>query len=221
MKNELMGVAPQKLASDAAGVSLAQPERNFLDALVALASASVSDPSDDTPDTLSPDDADIFAVVVPTDYIPNARAKKPYQKKERPDRERLLRLGRKAGLDEKDVDYVRFWVVERDLEETSATTDKEAKRMFRNPVIRRVINAAAALGLCNGTTASKEEIADFYTRRMRCEVLPEAIRTDAADKLAKLMGYNPKGEGGQGSVTVQINCIDPYATPPKAEVVDA
>ena len=93
--------------------------------------------------------------------------------------------------------------------------------MLRNPVIRRVINAAASLGLCNGTTASKEEIADFYTRRMRCEVLPDAVRNDAADKLAKLMGYNPKSEGGQGSVTVQINCVDPYALPPKAEVVDA
>lgn len=221
MANELMGVAPQNLARDAAGVSLAQPERNFLDALVSLASASLASPDDpDDPSAELPAD-DIFAVVVPTDYIPKARAKKPYQKKERPDRERLLRLGRRAGLDEKDVDYVRFWVVERDLEETSATTDKEAKRMFRNPVIRRIINAAAALGLCNGTAATKEEIADFYTRRMRCEVLPEAIRTDAADKLAKLMGYNPKGEGGQGSVTVQINCVDPYAVPPKAEVVDA
>jgi len=228
MGNELMGVAPQKLASAAAGVSLAQTERNFLDALVSLAASSLSDPSDpddpadDDPSTELPAD-DIFAVVVPTDYIPNARAKKPYEKKPRanPTRDELVRLGRKAGLEEGDVDYIRYWVVERDMDEIKVTVDREAKRMFRNPVIRRIINAAASLGLCNGTTATKDEIADFYTRRMRCEVLPEAVRTDAADKLAKLMGYNPKGEGGQGSVTVQINCIDPYATPPKAEVVDA
>lgn len=233
MGNDLMGVAPQNLASAAAGVSLAQTERTFLDALVALAAASFSDSADpadndpddaaDTPDPLSPDDADIFAVVVPTDYIPNARAKKPYEKKPRVDsaRDELVRLGRKAGLEEGDVDYIKYWVVERNPDKVELTRDKEGKRMLRNPVIRRVINAAASLGLCNGTTATKEEIADFYTRRMRCEVLPEAVRTDAADKLAKLMGYNPKSEGGQGSVTVQINCVDPYALPPKAEVVDA
>lgn len=227
MKNELMGVAPQKLASDAAGVSLAQPERNFLDALVVLASASLSDPDDpdetDDPADNDPSSDDIFAVVVPTEYIPNARAKKPYEKKPRVDsaRDELVRLGRKAGLEEGDVDYIKYWVVERNPDKVELTRDKEGKRMFRNPVIRRIINAAASLGLCNGTTASKEEIADFYTRRMRCEVLPEAVRTDAADKLAKLMGYNPKSEGGQGSVTVQINCVDPYAVPPKAEVVDA
>ena len=223
MGNELMGVAPQNLARDAAGVSLAQPERNFLDALLSLASASLTSP-DDPDDNDDPDDMpaeDPFKVVVPTDYIPKARAKKPYEKKERPvpGLAELVRLGRKVNLSEDDVGYVLRWVVEKD--EEALTLDKNGKRMLRNPVVRKLINAAAAAGLCSGTTASKEEIADFYTRRMRCEVLPDAVRNDAADKLAKLMGYNPKNEGGQGSVTVQINCVDPYAVPPKAEVVDA
>lgn len=221
MANELMGVAPQNLARDAAGVSLAQTERTFLDALVALASASLSDPDDPADDDPSADD--IFAVVVPTDYIPNARAKKPYEKKPRanPTHDELVRLGRKAGLNEMEVDYIRYWVVDREMFYLLHGKDREGKIVLRNPAVRRVINEAARLGYCTGTTASKEEIADFYTQRMRCEILPDNIRNDAADKLAKLMGYNPKGEGGQGSVTVQINCIDPYAAPPKAEVVDA
>jgi hypothetical protein len=226
MGNELMGVAPQNLARDAAGVSLTQPERNFLDALLSLASASLASPTSpgESDETDAPDDMpveDPFKVVVPTDYIPKARAKKPYMKKERPvpGIAELVRLGRKVHLSEDDVGYVLRWVVEKD--EEALTFDKNGKRMLRNPAVRKFINAAAAAGLCSGTTASKEEIADFYTRRMRCEVLPDAIRNDAADKLAKLMGYNPKSEGGQGSVTVQINCVDPYAVPPKAEVVDA
>lgn len=226
MANELMGVAPQNLARDAAGVSLAQPERNFLEALVSLASASLASPddSDDPDETDAPDDMpveDPFKVVVPTDYIPKARAKKPYEKKRSPGREELIRLGRRARLNEQEVEYVRYWVVDREMFFLLHGKDREGRIVLRNPAVRRIINEAARLGYCTGTTASKEEIADFYTQRMRCEVLPDAVRNDAADKLAKLMGYHPKSEGGQGSVTVQINCVDPYALPPKAEVVDA
>ena len=221
MANELMGVAPQNLASAAAGVSLAQTERNFLEALVALAAASLSDPDDGPADpTALPASVDPLDVVVPTDYIPKARAKKPYQKKT-PGREELIRLGRRARLNEQEVEYIRYWVVDREMFFLLHGKDTEGRIVLRNPAVRRVINEAARLGYCTGTTATKDEIADFYTQRMRCEVLPDNIRQDAADKLAKLMGYNPKGEGGQGSVTVQINCVDPYALPPKAEVVDA
>jgi hypothetical protein len=165
-------------------------------------------------------------VIVPTDYIPKGRAKKPYEKKERRDDEELRRLGEKAGLREIDVNYIKGWVVYQGVHWnacacTGVDEDMEGTRVFRNPVVRKILNAASELGLCNGTTATKEEVADFYTQRMRSPILPDAVRDNAADKLARLLGYYPKENGGgQGVVNVQINCLNPYAKPVEAEVVE-
>ena len=44
--------------------------------------------------------------------------------------------------------------------------------------------------------------------------LPEAVRDNAADKLAKLKGFYPDNSGkGGGQANVQINFINPYAKP--------
>lgn len=237
-RNELMGVAPQNAAVSARGVSLTRPERTFLDALVSYvphyeerlrdASSYTGDTHDSladaTPVTLDLDDP--FGVIVPTDYIPKGRAKKPYEKKERRDDEELRRLGEKAGLREIDVDYIKGWVVYQGVHwnacaSTGVDEDIEGTRVFRNPVVRKILNAASELGLCNGTTATKEEVADFYTQRMRSPILPDSVRDNAADKLARLLGYYPKENGGgQGVVNVQINCLNPYAKPVEAEVVE-
>lgn len=231
MDSAIVGVAPQNAVTQAAGVSLTRAERTFFDALVSAIpnyadEASDSLDSDDTPSPFSPDDP--FGVVVPTDYIPGARAKKPYVKKERRDytMEELMELGKRCHLRPIDVTYIKEWVIEQGVHwvvcaNAGLDNDYEGKRVFRNPVVRRIINAACEAGLCYGTTATKEEIADFYTQRMRSPVLPDSVRDNAADKLAKMMGYYPKSEGGQGSVNVQINCINPYGEPVKAEVVDA
>jgi hypothetical protein len=237
-KNELMGVAPQNAAVSARGVSLTRPERTFLDALVSYvphyeerlrdASSYTGDTHDSLADAASVtlDLDDPFGVIVPTDYIPKGRAKKPYEKKERRDDEELRRLGEKAGLREIDVNYIKGWVVYQGVHWnacacTGVDEDVEGTRVFRNPVVRKILNAASELGLCNGTTATKEEVADFYTQRMRSPILPDAVRDNAADKLARLLGYYPKENGsGQGVVNVQINCLNPYAKPVDAEVVE-
>ena len=234
MGNELVGAHPQNLVSDAAGVSLSRPESDFLDALVSLALNAVqtsyargNDPSDESlellmppadPDALPDIADDPFGVVVPSDYIPKARACVPRDKVEKEWSKALKRLGRKAGLSLDDVNYLKAWVVDRDRMFLASAQDTEGKRSMQNPAVRRIINAASQAGLCNGTTATKDEIAEFYTRRMRCEVLPDAVRDNAADKLSRLMGYNPKDAGG-GGTNVQINFINPYGK--TEEVVDA
>ena len=230
-----MGVAPQNAATNARGVSLTQPERTFLDALAAYTPAcaakrALRDEREAVEDSsFAPAIDDPFNAVVPTDYIPGARARgnknngtREYSSKAR---EELVSLGAKVGLRELDVDYITGWVVYQGLHWSAVYGTKadefEGNRIFRNPVVRRILNAAAELGLCNSTTATKEEVADFLTQRMRCPVLPDNVRDNAADKLARLMGYYPKESGGgQGTVNVQINCVNPYGTPVKAEVVE-
>ena len=98
--------------------------------------------------------------------------------------------------------------------------DLEQAVAFRNPVVRKYINLMADMGYCLGTTASKEELADFYTQRMRAEYLPGALRESAAVNLAKLQGYNSDTSGGGGTVNVQINCVNPYGSPVSGEVVE-
>lgn len=239
MENTVVGVAPQNLVSDAAGVSLSRSEHDFLDALVSLALNAVdtsyarsdedielreppSDPdtsAQDIADAPLPDiDDDPFGVVVTAEYIPKARARAPREKVEKEWSKALKRLGRKAGLSLGDVEYLKAWVVDRDRMFLASAQDTEGKRSLQNPAVRRIINAASQAGLCNGTTATKDEIAEFYTRRMRCEVLPDSVRDNAADKLSRLMGYNPKDAGG-GSTNVQINFVNPYGK--TEEVVDA
>lgn len=233
MENAVVGVAPQNLVSDAAGVSLSRSEHDFLDALIALSLNAVDTsyarpgeslelrepPAQDIEDAPLPDIADDpFGVVVTAEYIPKARARAPREKVEKEWSKALKRLGRKAGLSLGDVEYLKAWVVDRDRMFLASAQDTEGKRSLQNPAVRRIINAASQAGLCNGTTATKDEIAEFYTRRMRCEVLPDSVRDNAADKLSRLMGYNPKDAGG-GGTNVQINFVNPYGK--TEEVVDA
>ena len=233
MENELTGVAPQKLATNARGVSLTQPERTFLDALASYTPhyeaklALVREREEQKETSFAPALDDPFNAIVPSDYIPGActPAREPkahvFTDKARLE---LAELGAKVGLRDVDVDYIVGWVVYQGLHWSACSglrsDEIEGNRIFRNPVVRKLLNAAAELGLCNGTTASKEEVADYLTQRMRSPVLPDAVRDNAADKLSRLMGYYPKESGGgQGSVNVQINCVNPYGSPVKAEVV--
>jgi hypothetical protein len=215
------GGHPQNAALTAAGVSLARPELMFLSALVHIVNPQLP-ALKELPELPAPEEPqeveyDPFGLPLPTPIKP-AKASKPD----------LLSLGKEAGLRPIDVAYIREWVVDQGVhwltcENVGLDDDIEGRRVFRNPVVRRVINAAQAIGLCNGTTASKEELADWYTQRIRSPHLPEQVKDNAADKLAKLMGYYPDSTGkGNGSTNVQINFVNPYTTAPvvDAEVVE-
>ena len=204
------GGHPQNAALTAAGVSLAHPELLFLTALAKLVNPELPALSE-LPELPAPQEYDPFGL--------------PAEKTDpKPD---LYHLGEEAGLRPIDVAYIKEWVVDQGIhwltcENVGLEDDMEGRRVFRNPIVRRVINAAQALGLCNGTTASKEELADWYTQRIRSPHLPEQVKDNAADKLAKLLGYYPDAASkGGGSTNVQINFVNPYSQPVEAEVVDA
>lgn len=140
--------------------------------------------------------------------------------------EKLYRFGERVGLREVDVRYLKEWVVCKGehwmaCEKAGIKYNLDMRKAYRNPVVRKFINLAASRGICFGTVASREELADFYTQRMRSDFLPEQFRAGAAESLARLMGYNPDdGKGGGGTVNVQINCVNPYgAVPEDAGVV--
>ena len=179
-KNALVGVAPQKLATDAAGVSLTRSQSTFLRVLLHL-------------------------------------FKHREDEKEKDLQNALLRAGERIGLSRAETLYIKEWVVCRGLHWMTVEKiglkqgELEQRKAFRNPLVRRLINVMSERGVCVGTVASKEELADFYTQRIRSEWMPEVLRESAAVNLAKLMGYNPDdGNGGGGTVNVQINCVNPY-----------
>jgi hypothetical protein len=128
----------------------------------------------------------------------------------------LSAQGAKCGLRPDDVAYVCEWVLNQGCHwlscQESGLSEVEGARIFRNPKVRRIINGAAKLGLCNGTSALKEEIEDYFSQRLRNPFMPEALRDNAASQLAKLKGYYPKEDnGGKGGAVVQINITNPYA----------
>ena len=130
----------------------------------------------------------------------------------------LLRLGQAALLRREDILFIKEWILCQGVHWLSCAeaglTQIEGARVFRNPVVRRIINAAAEQGYCVGTSAMKEEIEDFFSQRIRNPFLPEAVRDNAADKLAKLKGFYPdNGSKGGGQANVQINFVNPYAKP--------
>jgi hypothetical protein len=129
----------------------------------------------------------------------------------------LNQLGQLAKLREADVSFIREWVLCHGVHwltcENAGVDFGEGSKIFRNPIVRRVINAAAEQGLCLGTSAMKDEIEDYFTQRIRNPFLPEAIRDNAADKLAKLKGYYPDAKDKSGGAQIQINFVNPYAQP--------
>lgn len=131
--------------------------------------------------------------------------------------EELERRGAAIGLRPEDVSYIREWVMNHGAHwltcERCDLDTREGARVFRNPIVRRIINAAAELGYCVGTSALKEELEDFFTQRVRSPYLPEALRDAAADKLAKLKGFYPDSKDkGAGGVAVQVVVMNPYST---------
>ncbi len=128
----------------------------------------------------------------------------------------LTEVGAKCGLRPADVEYIMEWVQNQGCHwlscQETGLSEVEGARIFRNPKVRGIINAAAKMGLCNGTSALKEEIEDYFSQRLRNPFMPEALRDSAAVQLAKLKGYFPKDDGGgKGGAVVQINITNPYA----------
>jgi hypothetical protein len=128
----------------------------------------------------------------------------------------MYSLGKACELRPLDVRYIREWVICHGVhwmacEKAGVEDNAEGRKVFRNPVVRRVINALSEMGVCQATVATKEEVADYFTQRMRSPYLPEPVKDNAAHRLAQLMGYYPEN-GGKGSVeaNVQINFVNPY-----------
>lgn len=125
----------------------------------------------------------------------------------------LIAAGSLCRLRPRDVEYISEWVNSHGLHfltcEKAHLNAEQGAAVFRNPTVRRIINAAAEAGFCLPTSAFKEEIEDFLSQQMRSPHLPDSLRESAADKLAKLKGYMDKSSGG--GATVQIVVGDPYA----------
>ncbi len=131
------------------------------------------------------------------------------------DLEYLSAQGARCGLRPDDVAYIMEWVQNQGCHwlscQESGLSEVEGARIFRNPKVRKIINGAAELGLCNGTSALKDELEDYFSQRLRNPFMPEALRDSAAVQLAKLKGYYPKEDnGGKGGAIVQINLVNPY-----------
>lgn len=210
-KNELMGVAPKNLADDAQGVSLTHPQAAFLDVLL---------------DVLARNGRPGYTADASGDFTCyDEKNRCMYGRKGKKVRV-LYEAGDAIGLNEEEVNFIREWVLNKGIywltaEKAGLGEGLEARLAFRNPVVRLIINAAAERGVCVGTVASKDEVADYYTQRMRSESLPQVLRDRAAEGLSKLLGYYPKdGSGGGQTVNVQINCVNPYGNPVDSEVVD-
>ena len=125
----------------------------------------------------------------------------------------LLLFGRACGLRPRDIDYISEWIVNHGSHLLACDDAKlnatEGVAVFRNPLVRKIINAAASEGHCLPTSAMKEEIEDFLSQQMRNPFVPDSLRESAADKLAKLKGYaDTKSSGG---TAIQIVVGDPYA----------
>lgn len=125
----------------------------------------------------------------------------------------LVNMGRACGLRIKDVEYIVEWVRNHGAHlltcEKAHLNAEQGANVFRNPIVRRIINAAAESGYCLPTSAFKEEIEDFLSQQMRNPFVPDSLRESAADKLAKLKGYtDTKSAGG---TAIQIVVGDPYA----------
>ena len=213
-KNDLIGVPPQELATDAQGVSLTPPQATFLDSLYDLM-LNLGKPGYPTKGNKH------CGTWEEEGEVPASTSTKAHARVQE-----LYALGEAASLSEREVDYIREWVINRGLhwlsiEKIGLGEGLEARLVFRNPVVRTIINAASERGMCVGTVASKDEVADYYTQGMRNFSLPKVMRDRSAEGLAKLMGYYPKeGSGGGQTVNVQINCVNPYGTPVDAEVTD-
>ena len=128
----------------------------------------------------------------------------------------VLALAKAAFLRPEDVEFIHEWVVNQGVHwlacEETGLNQIEGAKIFRNPAVRRIINAAADLGFCLATSALREEMEDYFTQRVRNTFLPAAVRDAAAVQLCKLKGYYPDSSGKSAAqANIQINFVNPYA----------
>lgn len=123
------------------------------------------------------------------------------------DDESFASAGHAAGLTDEQIGYVEEWVANHGVHwltcESAGYDPKVGARVFRNPLVSKIINAAADRGMCVGTIPSKEEVAGFLGQQLRNPFLPVATQQKAAETLAKMMGYFPAGSDGP-RVGVQV-----------------
>ena len=101
------------------------------------------------------------------------------------DDEEFTAAGRAARLTENQIAYIDEWVMNHGAHwltcESAGFNALEGARVFRNPAVARIINAAAEAGLCAGTIPSKEEVAGFLGQQMRNPFVPAATQQKAAE----------------------------------------
>lgn len=129
------------------------------------------------------------------------------------DMEELRIAGKACRLRLKDVEYIKEWIINHGSHLLACNDARlnavQGAEVFRNPIVRRIINAAAEQGVCMPTSAMKEEIEDFLSQQMRNPFVPDSLRESAAEKLAKLKGYTDTKSGG--GTAIQIVVGDPYS----------
>ena len=116
----------------------------------------------------------------------------------------LIAPGRACGLRTVDVEYIVEWVRNHGSHlltcENAKLNATQGATVFRNPLVRRIINAAAERGYCLPTSAMKDEIEDFLSQQMRNPFVPDSLRESAAEKLSKLKGYTDTKSNGIASI---------------------
>ena len=129
------------------------------------------------------------------------------------DNKKLVQVGCTVKLRPMDVEFITEWINNHGamwaICEITDMTPRQITAIFRNPQVRKIINAAADLGICLHTGAGKEEIVDYHSQTMRDDSNPKAIRQKASEEISKLQGfYNDKR--GEGGMSVNIAILPAY-----------
>lgn len=131
------------------------------------------------------------------------------------DDDAFTNAGFALGLTEEEISYIDEWVYHHGIHwETCESAGFDARighRVIRNPLVVKLLTAAAEKGLCLGLYPSKEEIAFYESQRLRNPFTPVSVQQKSSEILIRLLGYaaDPKNPGG---ATVNILVSNPYAS---------
>lgn len=138
------------------------------------------------------------------------------------DDEKFRRAAAALRLTDDHVAYLEEWIVCQGQHwaacENMGISYAAGMTLARNPSFTRIIDAAAARGLCKGTAAMKDEILFYLTQDFRNIATPIRDRRELAREIAELQGFYPgrKGDGGGQQINIVIG--NPYAAKPEVTV---
>lgn len=138
------------------------------------------------------------------------------------DDEKFRRAAAALRLTDDHVAYLEEWIMCQDQHwaacENMGISYAAGMTLARNPSFMRIIDAAAARGLCKGTAAMKDEILFYLTQDFRSIATSTRDRRELAREIAELQGFYPgrKGDGGGQQINIVIG--NPYASKPEVTV---